>query len=105
MHWFLIKLHITEFHKVIFADTLPFYGLSTDRLCRKENKLKLLYSQEALFPDIVRGGGGRTRVTNAISDVQSLQSIVAKCDQISLLPNNHSFTFISTVTHYTKETK
>ena len=55
----LIKLHITEFHKVIFADTLPFYGLSTDRLCRKENKLKLLYSQEALFPDIV-GGGGRT---------------------------------------------
>ena len=53
----LIKLHITEFHKVIFADTLPFYGLSTDRLCRKENKLKLLYSQEALFPDIVGGGG------------------------------------------------
>ena len=52
----------------------------TDRLCRKENKLKLLYSQEALFPDKVGGGGGvRTRVTNAISDVQSLQSIVAKC--------------------------
>ena len=71
-----------------------------------ENKLKLLYSQEALFPDIVGGGGGggRTRVTNAISDVQSLQSIVAKCDQISLLPNNHSFTFMSAVTHYTKET-
>ena len=33
----------------------------------KENKLKLLYIQEALFPDIVGGGGGggRTRVTNA----------------------------------------
>ena len=50
------KVHITEFHKVIFADTLPFYGLSTDILCRKENKLKLMYSQEALFPDIVGGG-------------------------------------------------
>ena len=44
-------------------------------------KKKILYSQEALFPDIVGGGGGRTRVTNTISDVQSLQSIVAKCDQ------------------------
>ena len=67
---------------------MPFYGLSTDMLCRKENKLNLLYSQEALFHDIVggRGGGGRTRLTNASSDVQSLQSIV---DQISLLPNNH----------------
>ena len=53
----LIKVVITEFHKVIFAYTLPFYGLSTDRLCRKENKLKLLYSQEALFHDIVGGGG------------------------------------------------
>ena len=42
---------------------------------------------------------GRTRVTNAISDVP------AKCDQISLFPNNHSFTFMSAVTHYTKETK
>ena len=40
----LIKVDITEFHKVIFADTLHFYGLSTDRLCRKENKLKLMYS-------------------------------------------------------------
>ena len=79
----LIKVAITEFHKVIFAYTLPFYGLSTDRLCRKENKLKLLYSQEALFHDIVGGGGGRTRLTNAISDVQSLQSIVEKFDQIS----------------------
>ena len=98
----LIKVHINEFHKVIFADTLPFYGLSTDRLYRKEKKLKLLYSQEALFHDIVGGGGGRTRVTNAISDVQSLQSIVAKCDQITLLANNHSFTFMSAVTHYTK---
>ena len=27
----LIKVVITEFHKVIFAYTLPFYGLSTDR--------------------------------------------------------------------------
>ena len=54
----LIKVVITEFHKVIFAYTLPFYGLSTDRLCRKENKLKLLYSQEALFHDKVGGGGG-----------------------------------------------
>ena len=99
----LIKLHITEFHKVIFAYTLPFYGLSTDRLCRTENKLKLLYSQEALFHDI-GGGGGGTRVTNAISDIQSLiQS--SKYDQISLLPNNHSFTFMSAVTHDTKETK
>ena len=86
----LIKVVITEFHKVIFAYTLPFYGLSTDILCRKENNLKLLRSQEALFHDIVGGGGGcRTRLTNAISDVQSLQSIVDKCDQISLLPNNH----------------
>ena len=50
-----IKVVITEFHKVIFADTLPFYELSTDRLCRKENKLKLLYSQEAMFHDIVGG--------------------------------------------------
>ena len=77
--------------KLFFADTLPFYGLSTDRLCREENKLKLLYSQEALFHDIVGGGGGggRTRLINAINDVQSLQSSVAKCDQISLLPNNH----------------
>ena len=56
----LIKVHINEFHKVIFADTLPFYGLSTDRLYRKENKLKLLYSQEALFHDIVGGGGSYT---------------------------------------------
>ena len=74
----LIKVVITEFHTVIFAYTLPFYGLSTDRLCRKENKLKRMYSQEALFHDIVGwgGGGGRTRRTNAISDVQSLQSIV-----------------------------
>ena len=95
----LIKVVITEFHKVIFAYTLPFYGLSTDRLCRKENKLKNLYSQEALFHDIVGG------FTNAISDVQSLQSIVETCDQIILLPNNHSFTFMSAVTHYTKETK
>ena len=100
-----IKVVITEFHKVIFAYTLPFYGLSTDRLCRKENKLKLLYSQEALFHDIVGGGGvkgggggGPTRLTNAISDVQSSQAIVEKCDQISLLPNNHSFTFMSAVT-------
>ena len=85
---------------------MPFYGLSTDRLCRKENKLKFLYSHETLFPGIVGGGGGgRTRITNAISNVPSLQSIVAKCDQISLLPNNHSFTFMSAVTHYTKETK
>ena len=68
---------------------MPFYGLSTDMLCRKENKLKLLYSQEALFHDIVGGGGSYTRLTNASSDVQSLQSIVEKCDQISLLPNNH----------------
>ena len=76
----LTKVVITEFHKVIFAYTLPFYGLSTDRVCRKENKLKLLYSQEALFHDIVGGGGGggRTRLTNAISYVQSLQSIVEK---------------------------
>ena len=86
----LIKVVITKFHKVIFAYTLPFYGLSTDILWRTENKLKLLYSQEALFNDIVGGGGGgRTRLTNASSDVQSLQSIVEKCDQISLLPNNH----------------
>ena len=54
----LIKVDITEFHKVIFADTLHFCGLSTDRLCRKENKLKLMYSLEALFHDIVGGGGG-----------------------------------------------
>ena len=55
----LIKVHITEFHKVIFADTLRFYGLSTDRyLCRKENKLKHMYSQETLFHDIVGGRGG-----------------------------------------------
>ena len=51
----LIKVYITEFHKVIFADTLHFYGLSTDRLCRKVNKLKLMYSLEALFHDIVGG--------------------------------------------------
>ena len=82
----LIKIDITEF---IFADILHFYGLSTDRLCRKENKLKRMCCLEALFHDIV---GGRTRLTNAISDVQSLQSIVAKCEQVSLLPNNHSFT-------------
>ena len=82
----LTKVYITELIKLFFADTLHLYGLSTDRLCRKENKLKLMYSLEALFHDIV---GGRTRLTNAISDVQSLQSIVAKCDQISLLPNNH----------------
>ena len=56
----LIKVVITEFHKVIFAYTLPFYGLSTDRLCRKENKLKRMYSQEALFHDIVGGGGSYT---------------------------------------------
>ena len=56
----LIKVHITEFHKVIFVDTLFFYGLSTDRLCRKENKLKLLYSQEALFHDIHVVGGSYT---------------------------------------------
>ena len=73
--------------------------LQTDRLCRKENKLKLLYSQEAHSRG---GGGGRTRLTNAISDVQSLQSIVETIDQISLLPNNHSVTFMSAVTHYTK---
>ena len=47
--------YITEFHKVIFADTPLFYGLSTNRLCRKENKLKRLYSQESLFHDIVGG--------------------------------------------------
>ena len=67
-----------------------------------------MYSLEAPFHDIIGGGGGggdRTRLTNAISDVQSLQSIVAKCDQISLLQNNLSFTFMSAVTHYTKETK
>ena len=70
----LIKVVITEFHKVIFEYTQPFYGLSTDRL-------KPLYSQEELFHDIVGGGGGgRTRLTNAISDVQSLQAIVEKCD-------------------------
>ena len=61
-----------------------------------------LYSQEALFHDIV---GGRTRVTNAINDGQSLQSIVDNCDKTSLLPNNHSFTCMSAVTYYTKETK
>ena len=49
----LIKVDITEFHKVIFADTLHFYGLSTDSLCQKENKLKHMYSLEALFHDIV----------------------------------------------------
>ena len=57
MHLFFIKVVITEFNKVIFAYTLPFHGLSTDRLCRRENKLKLLYSQEALFHDIIEGGG------------------------------------------------
>ena len=51
----LMKVDITEFHKVIFVDTLPFYGISTDRLCQDENKSKLLYSQEALFQDIVGG--------------------------------------------------
>ena len=56
----LIKVDITEFHKVIFADTLHFYGLSTDRLCWKENKLKLMCHQEALFHDIVGGGGSYT---------------------------------------------
>ena len=56
----LIKVHINEFHKVIFADILPFYGLSTDRLYRKQKKLRLLYSQEALFHDIAGGGGSYT---------------------------------------------
>ena len=46
----LIKVHITEFHKVIFAETLPFYGLSTDRLCRKENKLKLVLQSGSAVP-------------------------------------------------------
>ena len=55
--------------------------------------------------DIQGGGGGRTRLTNTISDIQSLQSFVDKCDQISLLPNNHSFTFMFAVTHYTEEMK
>ena len=65
-----------------------------------------MYCLEALFHDIVGGGGGGlTWLTGAIRDVQSLQSIVAKCDQVSLLPNNHSFTFMSAVTHNTKETK
>ena len=59
-----IKVVITKFHKVIFAYTLPFYGLSTDILCRKEHKLKLLYSQEALFHDIVGGGGGGSYTTH-----------------------------------------
>ena len=36
---------------------MHFYGLSTDRLCQKENKLKLMYCLEALFHDIVGGGG------------------------------------------------
>ena len=75
---------------------------STDRLCMKETKLTLLYSQEALFRDIVGGGGGRTRlIVQFISDVQSLQLIVEKCDQNNLLLKNHSFTFISAVTYYT----
>ena len=64
-----------------------------------------MYSQEALFNDIVGGGGVRTGLTNAICDVQSLQSIVEKCDQASVLLKNHSLTFMSAVTHYTKETK
>ena len=70
-------------------------------------QIKTSVQSEALFPDIVGGGGGVVHgsLMNAISDVQSLQSIVAKCDQISLLPNNHSFTFMSAVTHYTEETK
>ena len=44
-----------------------------------ERKQIKSYVLETLFHDIVGGGGGgRTRLTNAISDVQSLQSIVAK---------------------------
>ena len=76
----LIKVHvvITEFHKVIFAYTLTFCGLSTDRLyiyvysyyivvhqqycCIKMPERKQIktsvYSQDALFHDIVGGGGG-----------------------------------------------
>ena len=43
----------------------------------------------------------------ATNDIKShcRKSIVAKCDQIRLLPNNHSFKFMSAATHYTKETK
>ena len=41
----------------------------------KKNKLKLMYSQEALFHDIVGGGGGsRTRLTNANQIKTSVQS-------------------------------
>ena len=79
----LTEVDITEFHKVIFAgfvDTLPFY-----RQIMPEWK-KLLCSQEALFHDIV---GGSYTAHNANSDVQSLQSIVEKCDQNRLLLKIH----------------
>ena len=68
----------------------------------ERKKCKLLYSQEALFHDIV---GGSYTAHNAISDVQSLQTIVEKCDQTGLLLNNHLFTFMSAVTYYIKEMK
>ena len=67
---------------------------------REKNRL---YSQEALFHDII--GEGSYTAHNAISDVQSLQSIFEKCDQTSLLLKNHSFTFMSVVTYYTNEMK
>ena len=53
----LIKLHITEFHKfkVIFCRYPAFLWTLYTQIMPER---KLLYSQEALFPDIVGGGGG-----------------------------------------------
>ena len=53
-----------------------------------------MYSQEALFHDI-HVVEGRTR----LSHVKSLQLIVDKCDQTSLLLKNHSLTLMSAATY------
>ena len=92
------------FYINIFCICPAFLWTFYRQIMPERKQIKTSVQSGSAVPWHIRGGGGggRTRVTNAISYVQSLQSIVAKCDQISLLPNNHSFTFMSAVTHYTK---
>ena len=46
--------------------------------------------------------GSRTRlIMQLISDVQSLELIIEKCDQTSLMLKNHYFTLMSVVTYHT----
>ena len=57
MHWFwlnYISLSVIQ----LFCRYPAFLWTFYRQISLKENKLKLLYSQEALFPDIVGGGGG-----------------------------------------------